>query len=77
MELFEKSLQEKRETYKLKNEQKNQLIVVTQTLEKEIFDLKNEQKILQNEKNSLVEILTKQKNISDNLEKISQNISDM
>lgn len=77
MELFEKSLQEKRETYKLKNEQKNQLIVVTQTLEKEIFDLKNEQKILQNEKNSLVEILTKQKNISENLEKISQNISDM
>lgn len=77
MELFEKSLQEKRETYKLKNEQKNQLIGVTQTLEKEIFDLKNEQKILQNEKNSLVEILTKQKNISENLEKISQNISDM
>jgi len=77
MELFEKSLQEKRETYKIKNDQKNQLIAVTQTLEKEIFDLKNEQKILQNEKNSLVEILTKQKNISENLEKISQNISDM
>lgn len=77
MELFEKSLQEKREIYKLKNEQKNQLIAVTQTLEKEIWELKNEQKTLQNEKNSLVEILTKQKNISDNLEKISQNISDM
>jgi tRNA U34 5-carboxymethylaminomethyl modifying GTPase MnmE/TrmE len=75
MQLFETSLQEKRELYKLKNEQKSHFQVSLETSKKLLSEQKEQEKILQQEKNSFIQAQTKLQNISQNLENISEKIA--